>query len=54
MNVVMTNTGKYIEVQGTAEGSPFDRDEFNRLLDLAYTGTQAIYLAQKAALQDLL
>jgi ribonuclease PH len=54
MNVVMTNTGRYIEVQGTAEGAPFDRDQLNRLLDLAYVGTQAIYTAQRAALTDII
>ena len=40
MNVVMTDTGKYIEVQGTAEGAPFDRPRLNRLLDLAQVGTR--------------
>lgn len=38
MNVVMTGSGKFVEVQGTAEGTPFDRDELGRLLDLAATG----------------
>src|SRR5699024_6053330 len=35
MNVVMTGSGKFVEVQGTAEVAPFDRDELGRLLDLA-------------------
>ncbi|GAA0037338.1 MULTISPECIES: ribonuclease PH [Brevibacterium] len=38
MNVVMTGSGKFIEVQGTAEGAPFDRDELSALLDLAAKG----------------
>ncbi|MGO1290439.1 MAG: ribonuclease PH [Brevibacterium linens] len=38
MNVVMTGSGKFIEVQGTAEGAPFDRDELGKLLDLAGHG----------------
>jgi ribonuclease PH len=54
MNVVMTNSGRYIEVQGTAEGAPFDRDRLNRLLDLARLGTESIFLAQRIALADLL
>jgi ribonuclease PH len=54
MNVVMTNTGRFIEVQGTAEDTPFDRDRLNRLLDLAHTGTQAIYKAQQECLAEIL
>ncbi|RBP63695.1 RNAse PH [Brevibacterium sanguinis] len=38
MNVVMTGSGKFVEVQGTAEGAPFDRDELDVLLDLATKG----------------
>jgi ribonuclease PH len=38
MNVVVTGGGKFVEVQGTAEGAPFDRDELNALLDLALGG----------------
>ena len=40
MNVVVTGSGKFVEVQGTAEGAPFDRDELNKLLDLALLGTE--------------
>jgi hypothetical protein len=39
MNVVVTGSGKFVEVQGTAEGAAFDRDELNALLDLALLGT---------------
>ena len=38
MNVVMTGSGKFVEVQGTAEGAPFDRAELGQLLDLAAHG----------------
>ena len=50
MNVVVTGSGKFVEVQGTAEGAPFDRDELNSLLDLALKGTAALTEIQKAAL----
>jgi ribonuclease PH len=50
MNVVVTGDGKFVEVQGTAEGVPFDRDELNLLLDLALKGTTELSQIQKAAL----
>jgi ribonuclease PH len=50
MNVVMNDAGGFIEVQGTAEGHAFRRDELNRLLDLAAMGTDKIVEAQLAAL----
>jgi ribonuclease PH len=50
MNVVMTDKGRYIEVQGTAEGQPFDRVRLNRLLDLAGSGIQQLIKLQKEAL----
>ena len=50
MNVVMTGAGAFVEVQGTAEGVPFDRDELGRLLDLAQTGCAQLAEAQRAAL----
>jgi ribonuclease PH len=50
MNVVVTGSGKFVEVQGTAEGAPFDRDELNSLLDLALKGTAELSQIQKAAL----
>jgi ribonuclease PH len=50
MNVVVTGSGKFVEVQGTAEGAPFDRDELNSLLDLALKGTAELTAIQKAAL----
>ena len=50
MNVVMTSEGKFIEIQGTAEGAPFSREELNRLLALAEKGNLEIMAAQRAAL----
>ena len=50
MNVVVTGRGLFVEVQGTAEGAPFDRTELNNLLDLALGGTTALAEFQKAAL----
>jgi ribonuclease PH len=54
MNVVMTDTGRYIEVQGTAEGSPFERERLNRLLDLAHEGTKQLITVQKEAVKGLI
>ncbi|MEY2827254.1 MAG: ribonuclease PH [Candidatus Nanopelagicales bacterium] len=50
MNVIMTGSGKFIEVQGTAEGAPFDKKELDQLLDLASKGCQEITQLQKQAL----
>ncbi|MFN8097285.1 MAG: ribonuclease PH [Dermatophilaceae bacterium] len=50
MNIVMTGDGRFIEVQGTAEGAAFDRDLLDRLLDLGVAGCAALTAAQKAAL----
>ena len=50
LNVVMNAQGRYIEIQGTAEGRPFDRGSLDRLLDLAYQGIGSLLAAQKAAL----
>jgi len=50
MNVVVTGSGKFVEVQGTAEGVPFDREELNALLDLALKGTTELTQIQKNAL----
>jgi ribonuclease PH len=50
MNVVMTDTGHFIEVQGTAEGAPFERATMNRLLDLAQHGIADLIALQKQAL----
>lgn len=50
MNVVVAGDGRFIEVQGTAEGEPFDRDLLNQLLDLAVTGCSQLSALQKAVL----
>ena len=50
MNVVMTGSGKFIEVQGTAEGAPFDRDELGKLLDLAAHGCTELTRIQSEVL----
>ena len=51
MNVVMKDATAFVEVQGTAEGHPFRRDELDALLDLAAGGMHAIQAAQNAALE---
>jgi ribonuclease PH len=50
MNVVMTGSGGFVEVQGTAEGAPFSRAEMDRLLILAELGIKQLVTKQKAAL----
>jgi len=50
MNVVMTGSGGFVEVQGTAEGVPFQRAEMDRLLALAEQGIRDLVARQKAAL----
>jgi len=50
MNVVVTGRGSFVEVQGTAEGTPFDRQELDRLLDLALQGTTELAALQRQAL----
>jgi ribonuclease PH len=51
-NVVMTGSGKLIEVQGTAEGAAFDRGQLDRLLDHAEAGITALVDRQRAARQQ--
>lgn len=50
LNVVMTDAGGFIEVQGTAEGEPFQLAELTAMLDLAKQGIEQIFAIQKAAL----
>ena len=50
MNVVVTGTGEFVEVQGTAEGVPFRRDELDAMLDLAVAGCAELALFQQQAL----
>jgi len=50
MNIVMNDAGAFVEVQGTAEGHAFRRDELDSLLDLAATGIETIMTEQNRAL----
>jgi ribonuclease PH len=50
MNVIMTDSGSFVEVQGTAEGDAFDRATMNRLLDLADSGIRDLIALQKKTL----
>jgi ribonuclease PH len=50
MNVVMTADGGFVEIQGTAEGEPFDRDAMNAMLDLAAGGIADLLKKQQATL----
>jgi ribonuclease PH len=49
-NVVMTGGGRFVEVQGTAEGEPFDREQLDGLLELAAGGIRSLVAAQRKAL----
>ena len=52
MNVIMNDSGHFIEIQGTAEGHAFSRDEMNKMLDLAEFGIFQLLDAQKQALAE--
>jgi len=52
MNVVMTSTGGFVEVQGTAEGAPFSRGELDSLLSLADKGINEIFEMQRAIVAE--
>lgn len=54
MNVVVTGRGLFVEVQGTAEAEPFDRDELNRLLEMALAANKELSKLQREALGDAL
>lgn len=49
MNVVMTGDGRYVEMQGTAEGNPFSRQHADEMLDLATKGCQELFAHQQRA-----
>jgi ribonuclease PH len=51
-NVVMTGSGALVEVQGTAEGEPFSREQLNELVDLAEVGVRRLTEIQRRALAD--
>jgi ribonuclease PH len=50
MNVVMTGSGRFVEVQGTAEGMAFSRSELDQMLDLAQAGIATLVAEQRAVL----
>jgi ribonuclease PH len=50
MNIIMTETGSFVEVQGTAEGHPFQQNELNAMLELAKKGIREIVEQQQKAL----
>ncbi len=50
MNVVMTGNGRFVEVQGTAEGEPFSREEMDVLMELASHGVRQLIASQREAL----
>ena len=52
MNVVMTTDGGFVEIQGTAEGEPFNRDAMNAMLDLAASGIGELLAMQVQALKE--
>jgi ribonuclease PH len=51
VNVVMTDAGELIEIQGTAEGAPFSKRDLGRLVEVAHAGIRSIVKAQKRALR---
>lgn len=51
MNIVGLTDGRLVEVQGTAEGSPFNRDQLGTLLDMAQTGLSQLFEEQRKALE---
>jgi ribonuclease PH len=52
MNVVMTGAGKFVEVQGTAEGAPFSRIELEAMLELAQGGIEDLFALQRELLAE--
>ena len=52
LNVVQAGDGRLLEIQGTAEGAPFSRDQLDVLLDLAQPGLETLMAAQRKVLND--
>ena len=52
LNVVQASDSRLLEIQGTAEGAPFSRSQFNELLDLAEPGLTSLMQAQRQALKE--
>jgi ribonuclease PH len=53
VNVIMTGDGRLVEVQGTAEGAPFSREQLDHLLDLAASGIRELVHHQQQALASV-
>jgi ribonuclease PH len=53
MNVIMTGSGEFIEIQGTAEREPFSKDQMDSMLDLAKIGIEELFAAQKKLVSDI-
>ena len=51
MNIVLTESGKFIELQGTAEGSPFSREHLDALVDCSMEAMKSVFAAQKEVLK---
>jgi ribonuclease PH len=51
MNVVMDDSGRYVEIQGTAESEPFSREQLNGMLELAEKGADQLMAMQRLALE---
>lgn len=52
VNIVMTDSGKFVEVQGTAEGDPFSHEQLMAIIDCSKTALQHVFKAQKGALGE--
>jgi ribonuclease PH len=52
MNIVCTGTGKFIEIQGTAEQAPFDREQMNEMLKLGEKGVNELFEIQRLVLNS--
>ena len=53
LNVVMTDSGKFVEIQGTAEESPFSREALDEMIDLASQGIRELHEIQSVAISEL-
>lgn len=53
MDIVMTGSGKFVELRGTAEGRPFDRKQMDRLIDTAQVGLEVLFRKQREALGEI-
>jgi len=51
MNIVMTDNDRFVEVQGTGEQKAFDREQMNRMVDLAAAGIHQLFDLQQAAIE---